>query len=540
MIKTKGKVIALAVMFMFGAVFAYAQAESPASNTSLATFGEMGTDVDLFLDTVGYKDMEMDNFFLFSRFGANIPQARLDLGVAFNVGDLYFGVWYDGNVIGQSNGDSQSGERWLAAPNPAEANSRRGEMIEVSARSKANPSATYGLLVGLREMGMGFKFTFVDDLSITSTGTFPSGNSFSETLRGSQTFALEFGGEIGPLQKVGFSMPIVSNRRESTTLTQGIPGLGGGSVSYQTRTLNAAGTAITSQAGLLAADGNYVQPDLYVQLGFGALSVENNLRLRIYGTPSVAFRGTASDNLPGVGFSNVTYDASHRTGSAHGHDLLNIWDERFWLENVVSPSFNINNNAEGEEAQRLTFSATAALPLTLRFTGNSLNVRRDRYGNEPNFDLSGDRPSSYSINFYEGSGFHLGIAPVVTAGVSFQVAAPFAVNAGIQADLFSWSMDVTSTERKALNANDADRLSQIPGGTFSGLAPSTETSYTTFNFSYPQLSLAAGFSFNVVDRALVDLVFIRYANPTAAGTIYKAIGDGIGSGDTSIVLSVKF
>jgi hypothetical protein len=106
---------------------------------------------------------------------------------------------------------------------------------------------------------------------------------------------------------------------------------------------------------------------------------------------------------------------------------------------------------------------------------------------------------------------------------------------GIKADLFSWSM--VNRKERAVKYEDDPLAGQF---TASGFTHSTDSNITDYYFTYPKLSFALGFTFNFRQMASLDFVFINVTNPTAAGSIYKAVGDGLGSDATSVVLTLKF
>jgi len=530
MIKTKSKIAALAVILFLGAGVVFAQAISPESNASKATFGEITTDVDNFLDSAGYKDIELGNFFLYNRFGANIPQAKLDIGAALNAGSLYLGFYYNGRVTGNREGPSRSGEYFLVDPDPGNTDQSNGEKMKYSARNKAASGADYGVLVGVG--GIGIKFTYEDDLTIA--GAYAS-LSAAETLTGTAIPSFEVGLNLGPLSKIGLSLPIEHNRQQTTTFL----GSGSGTVDYSSFD-RSNGANVSNRASIFEAQGNYVQPDVYVKLDFSEMGIkgftlENNLRLRLYGLPAFG----NSKALSGVGYIMTTYD-SNKTVNGDASESTSVWDKRFWIEDQITPAFNFSNapsgksegegEAEGEKSggSKFTYSATVALPIGVRFVSHSMNYSRTSSGTATldNIDIK---------DFYKGSSFSLGISPALSAGIQYQVVKPFAVQAGINAELFTVSM-VSDKTAKTTPDSSAEIAAHV--ATLGGY--SADSSAVNTFFTYPKLSFGAGFTISLFDKAALDFALIYYANPTAAGTIYKAVGDGLGSGDTSVVLSLKF
>jgi hypothetical protein len=521
MIKTKSIVIVLAMMMVFGVVFAFAQE----SNTSKATMGEFTTDVDNFLSSTRWKNMEMENFFAFSRFGANIADAKLDLGTAFKIGGLYLGMYFDGSVYGTSIGTSYTGERFVfQQTQPATPANTKGETFKVSERTINASNNNYGLLVGVG--GLGIKATFFDGASISSssTGTAATG-TFSETFSGNSDVYVEAGLGLGPFSRVGLGFDIVSGHTKSITIDDP------GSVEYLTTF-----TGVTTQGQLMDTAGTYVEPRLFLAFDFdNGLSIWNDLSFRIFYTPDVQFGGK-SGSLSGVGYSNTVYDFYAPTVAANANTRTSVWDKRGYFSNTLTPMYNFGGSALGtgteeeEGFDRLSYSITAALPITLTFINHALNAKWEQGSN-----ATGPVGADWEVNdFYKRSFFGFQLAPEITAGLKFQLARMFSIQGGLKAELFDWRIIHRSETEVKPSDDDTLRLT-----TYS-LVPSEDSSHTWTSFNLPKLSFSAGFSMNFRDTALVDLVLIKVAHPTAAGSIYKAVGDGLGSGDTSIVLSIKF
>lgn len=463
------KVIVFAAMMVLGAALVFAQQ----SNTDQATFGEFGTDVDNYLHTVNWKDVDLKGFFAFSRFGANLPQGRLDLGVAFKPSNLYMGFYYNGDVLGYGETSST------------------GRVLE---NRKRNPNATYGVLLGLGS-GMGVKFTFKDNLLVTAPS--PTDGE-GDVWLGSLTPAIELGGKFGPISIIRLSMPIMYNRAELVSATTN-------SSTYITAPVDENGNLIADDYGLLDADGNYAEPDIYIKLGVGALTLENNLRFRIYGVPAY---GTDAKNgsQVGVGFVTTTiYEEGDNSRVAY-------WDNRFFLEDVITPSFNVSGSSGV-----LAYSVTVGIPLTIGGASHALNYKVEG-------------PGAVEIkDYWKQNDFHLEVAPSVSVGLKVQPLEMLSLQGGLAADLFSWRMETNSTTK----------VSQTDEMTDNGLGASPDGSSTKFDFYYPKLSVATGLTFEIKKTVALDLLFFKQIIPSAAGMIYRAVGDSVGSSGASVVLSVK-
>jgi hypothetical protein len=111
------------------------------------------------------------------------------------------------------------------------------------------------------------------------------------------------------------------------------------------------------------------------------------------------------------------------------------------------------------------------------------------------------------------------------------------VQGGLLVNLFSWKVTSDSIKKVTLSDEKQADLDDLIGPTS---IYDQDVKNTTFEFNYPNVSLALGLTFNFGTSAALDLAFIKYANPTADGMIYKAIGDGFLSDETSLVFSLKF
>jgi len=542
MIKKISKIVAFAAMVVFVATAAFAD---PESNTSKATFGEFDTDVGSFLDSTGWKDLELGKFFAFSRFGANIPQAKLDAGFGVKVGGskearavtrdvagedgeytqvteytegsdgLYFGVYYRGGLTAQSVDPSERVPSTIYRNKGAENEAK--EQFKISQRNKANPDAFYGVVLGLSN-GVGLKLTLEDQLGITSTGA----PDYLETRIGTMRPYVELGKSFGPINKIGLGVLVDYNRHQGTYVdTIGSP-------NTVTRIIFTEGinTPITSVTAVTAAeimglDGNYIEPDIFLDMGFGMLSVSNNLKFRIYGMPGGKF-GSAdgSDRLAGVGIDRTHFSMANDPAVNVKESL---WDNRFYIRDEIEASVGFEGS---NESGVFSFSVTPKVPVGLTFTNHKLNYKLETS------DTAVDNINEEG--FLKSSVFAVDVAPAVTAGVKVQPVEMLSLHAGVELNLFNWTMITTSVKDGKKPAEANETLINNLGG------PSVKApAHVENRFTYPSLSLAGGFSFNFKGAEL-DMVLIKDVQPTTAGMIYKAVGDGFGNGDTSIVLSIKF
>jgi hypothetical protein len=516
MIKTEKKVVTLIVMMVFGAALAFAQQ----SNTDIATFGRFQNDADYFFSSTDWKNVDLKGFFGYTRLGANIPAGQVDAGAAFKAGSLYVGAYYNGKVLGQTETANTTN---VSLTNAA---ADKTETITVSESRKISPGATYGALVGIGAMGI--KFTLEDNLAITNNSpvVVPPGHTYySELSKGNVTPTVEVGGSFGPITKISLSVPIVYDVAALTDVNAG----GNDTVVY-TYTTQGTGTGATK---LLNADGSYAQVDIGLSMEFGKLTLDNNLRFNIYGVNATGKDGKALSQ-PGVADVITTFDPFTTASTSR---YVAVYDNRLFIEDEIVPSFDIAKGTS--EDGKFAFAANLGIPVKFTFVNHAMNAK----GEASNTFGAGIGTSFELADYYKQTNFDLGVAPNLKAAVQLKPAEVFSLQTGIGLDLFSWTMkNTTTTEVKAPSAGSKDALA---GAYINGLVTgyytnSGESNTTAFEFTYPDLSFALGFTVYFKKLATLDFVYINKFNPSVAGLVYKAVGEGLGSGDTSLVLTLKF
>ena len=495
--KKASKVIVFLAMIVLSAALVFAQQ----SNADKATFGEFGTDVDNYLDTVGWKDVEMNNIFAFTRLGSNIGNGMLDLGAGVKAGNIYIGLYYTGQVVGQQ-ANPYTGKAYVSSGSGTEA-------IDVREHRKANPNATYGALVGLSN-GMGIKFKF-DDFLVVNDGGLTPGHNYGEMWKGNLRPYLELGG-LGALKKIGLGVDIVYNRTETIDVNSN-------DVYYETITLQNDGSAITDPAELRAAAGNYVEPDIYLKFGSGNFTLENNLSFRIYGLSAYDKNGKPIVQ-PGVGFVSTTYNP----GTSNSSTFTALYDNRFFIQDIIAPSYNISG-----EAGKLNYSITGALPITIGVTSHALSA----------IDESGSTTDKFD-DFYKSAVFNLAFTPQIAAGLKYQLLEVLAVQCGLSAEFFTWDLNSeTQTKVSTGNTSQQNALTAATGAFGVTGVESSDAVDNYVTFFNPKVSVGLGATFTLKNLAL-DFVFVQELAPSIPGAIYQAVGDGLGNNETSIVLSMKF
>jgi hypothetical protein len=99
--KWKVVLLALITASVLSMALAAQEPPSPESNTSKATAGNFGTDVDNFLSLHSWGDVEIEKSFIYGGFRNSdaFDGYALDLGYARYFGGLYLGAFYEGRIV---------------------------------------------------------------------------------------------------------------------------------------------------------------------------------------------------------------------------------------------------------------------------------------------------------------------------------------------------------------------------------------------------------------------------------------------------------
>jgi hypothetical protein len=516
MIKTIKKVIALLVMMFLGELL-FAQA----SNLSIATFGRFQNDADWFFSSSDWKNVDFFGLFVYDRLGANITAGIMDIGTSFKAGELYIGAYYNGNVLGYKDGASTTSSITLYDPDPSKSTT---ETISVSIRNKKNVDAVYGALVGFGSLG--FKLTFEDKLEIT--GSDSGAGVYNEIMKGSLTPALEIGGSFGPLYKISLRVPIVYDSGVTTTTDFN-------EAAYETKTLGTGlPAALSDRDRLLQADGNYVQIDLGLAFLFGGVFyLDNNLRVNIYGVNAAQKDGKSAIQ---TGVADIFSGFDPFTQTNNKSSYLAIYDNRFWIQDEIVPSFDLVK----DESEKFAYAVNLGAPIKVTFVNHAMNAK-----GEANAEFSALAENSFEVkDYYKQTNFDLGVSPFLKAAVQWKPAEIISLQCGIGLDLFSLSMKFQTTEKVnpfvsgSKSEAGYNMMNSLSGGAYDGY--SNDSSVTMFDFTYPNLNFALGFTLYIKEIATLDFAYINKYNSSLAGLVYKAVGEGLGNGDTSLILTVKF
>ncbi|MDR2491072.1 MAG: hypothetical protein LBD20_06690 [Spirochaetaceae bacterium] len=481
------------------------------SNRSSSTAGRFGTDVDDFLDPTAFGGVlggdEPKSFFAYTRLGRGTLNGNLELGAATKIGELlYIAAFYNGWF--QFDGKNTVKGK--------DENLTDSESVRLNVENRSGKPFEIDALVGIGSMGI--KLIYEDNLNIVGT---QNASGVTNTYLGSIKPAVDVGFASGVLSEIRLSIDF--HRDETITQTASAPALShsGNSIASDTTVTTAAGfvaAAVKNTATPAAFDGkkvgSYVEPELYLSLGFGSFGLENSLALRFF-TNSAADKSDGEkhdDDVIGLAWWNTSYNAQTGTSSS----IQAVWDNKFYLSDTITPAYALSGKLADEKFE---WKVKALLPITLTFGSDDFSAKVDSGGSSTKYE-----------SFYKASSFDFGIVPTVKAAVSYRPHDVIGLHAGVQVSVFDWSLTTQKTEKVDLSAAVAGELTGM------GLAPSGDSASSDSTFTGPGMTLGAGATFYLGPCAL-DLVLLKGAQPTVDGVIYEAISGGL---KAAVVISAKF
>jgi hypothetical protein len=523
MIKKNQKIIALCAMMLLSAGL-FAQE----SNRSQSSAGQFGTEVDNFLSTTDFGSVfdgtpdggASKSFFVYTRLGRGTLNGNLELGAAAKTGGkLSIGAFYNGWVhFDKAQSKSYSFDVYKAG--------KPDESRTWTAENRNGKPLTIGALVGIGDLGI--KALYEDELKITGTGDNTTGK-IENIYDGYIKPSVEVGGFKGPFKQARLSINFVRDEMITQTMPSGKPSHSGSSVR------DSSGNAITSglknaveSAAAPGKIGSYVEPELYVSLGFGDFSLENSLAMRFYtnSAAKVSDAKTHDSDVVGLAYWNTSWDPDSDPGSS----MSAVWDNKFFLKDIITPGYGLG----GDVTDKLSWKVKAEVPVALGIDSNKYSAK-----------IATGSASAEAADFANSSAFIVGITPALKAGVSFKPASVIDLHAGVQVDILNWQLAANS-RKKVLDSGD-NPLDKISGDaalksqvqsliSSEGGFTQADDSWSTSDFTGPGMALGAGVTVYLGPAAL-DFILLKNAKPTVDGMFYEAISGGL---NAALVLSATF
>lgn len=510
------------------------------SQTDTATSGLFGNDVDDFLSTTGYGDVEFDSWFSYLGWSGS----NLSVGYARRFGGLYGALNYTGNILETEDPNSTSGGRFSTKTNSAVWDSLGVNTQTTTSEYNEDPWADsrndVDLLLGIA--GMGIKLGFAENLRITDnpTGTINSiteypGNTFAQHRNIVDTYRnidgwltpslgwgmnLDLGGmTLSPSVAVNFTIyqdELLDIRKSFDTLDGSVQGEEVSVVTYVTPTSSSPEPAenarfenylfpyITLGADLVLKDDGVVEIDAGLEYSIG---------LRLYNNSFDVFgvTGSTTGTIPNL---QGTHRLTQRTyGAAEYQYVSAAFTEQTYMVHYITPSFTYYQNLT--DAVQIGFDITPAFSI-----GSSKILSWDetteREYAAPSYQ-GANRASRVTVTTTdkdETNSTFFGITPAISAGVTYAlVPNRFVVNAGLGASIEYTTISATikpaGPGRIVTTVTDEEgnetKTVDYTGATF----PVTYNDYvlTQSNWSGLSGTASAGFTLYFTPKFLLDTSF---------------------------------
>jgi hypothetical protein len=509
-----------AVAILALSVFPLAAQES---NTSKATLGNFGTDVDDFLDVHSYGGVEFDEWFSFAGYD---DSNLLSLGYAFRLGGLYLGAYYSGNIIKYAAASNPGTKTETIAQTYTTVNNAPAvDTITTTTAYTSDPTTTNNKAdIFLGVAGMGFKLGFWENLE--TSDRYPGAaesvvvetpaslrRAVNEYVDYSRVFGimlpsliwgmgLDLGG-ITLKPSVGFGLGIIQN---STSYTHNV---------YTIQAGNYIGNNDTTKSQIL---GNYIQPQITAGVGLdfaekdgaeSGLGLEYGINFDLYSNSYEGLRG-ASDTVAGTVSMTHLYRVAETLANRTETDRLTLTNtEKSGISHSITPSYWYANKLSDQVS--LGFTAEAGISFgsvknaakyeqttVTTVTDYSLNLAN----NYVNTQVVSGGQNDVEISTFE-------FAPAIAAGLTF-AAAPdkFIINAGIGAAI-TYSSETTLTNPNSREVTSSRTVNGLGTVTMDTVTVNTTTTHRDEQkiedyWTPLTVNIGAGFTLYFTDKFAVD------------------------------------
>ena len=401
-------------------LFAQAMPGFAPSATSVTTQELFLSDSDNFISPRNFNRVEFDRFFATASF---VQGNRVNVGYAFNVGNLYFALAYSG--FGFANRfeltySLVSVDDWATSGN------RRGGVMHFAAvpnlPGAAQPENNFGVLVGLENFGIRFALSssrqsFSGDETIFGPIAGATHLANWETSYGSLTPQLAFGFteyllDAGIRPWITFGLEFFRDFYAFEVAPP--PG------------------ATTDLGTQIQRANNYTQFD--IDLGLGGFSLINGETFNFYVDLDLSFNVRSFNN----DFSFVNAAGNWETNQISGTFAGGVFSERSWNR------FNLMPHVGGEWlGEALSLAYNFALPITI--TNQSEQVRT----------LDGTTGNFTNI-YTDESSTTVELNPVLSLGLMWALRPAITLNAGGSARLGTLGRTTTEVVHRGAPTTDDD------------------------------------------------------------------------------------
>ena len=538
--KTRKVIVLIAITALVLALPLSAQIiGTPGSNTSQATSGIFGNDVDDYMSYHFYSDVKFEKWFGFVGWNSN-PS----LGYATKLGGIYLGAWYNGNIVSIPSGTYTE----TITPDYDDDNQiliSSTKTISYSSVAMINTNNHLEILLGLG--GMGFKVGVFENLQTNKLGgnsirTFTTTdtqdglieyrnepvefNSTSGSFRPYVGWGASFG-SLRPYAELSFDM---YQYKQIDTYKDYDTYLGKQTGTENIRRAAGSATLPNGDSYMMPALGLGLEYDLakktntQTTLGLG-YNMDIKLYNNDYGASGV--NGTAKGTVYWGALPTTITHYADRTVTSIANQTIDIVEIKDMNHGLV-PSFMIT----GEPISGFKLGFRAELPVSLGI--KSEDYYQDKYSiTTVKYDLPNvDKSKNYTntVRVHEANGLLettvLDIGANLSLGASFAlVPNRFTVNAGIGGTPFTFTRTVAkaspngpegtttyTTEVDGYGAKTIDTVVYTPTGTYQSDTTATNAIWTAFSYGF-----SGGFVFNFSPQAAVDMV-VSASNRTSGAT----------------------
>jgi len=502
MVKRKVTVMAVLAVLLAGLSPLAAQQ----SETNKATATVFTNDVDIYMDVIDFKNLDLGKMFSF----AGVRRNNLELGYAGKMADNYIAAYFSGNFYQLAD----AGYDITVETSPTVVNGEIvSESIVVTKALNDNPGLAENELSVLLGLGnMGFKLSIYQNQAFYQA---PAGmpDSVVTTDTGTDTIVTEeytktsrVEGYLLPLLTWGMPMAFGENTLKPRISLGALLVQSNAKASYdENTTVNGEtpigasvlhGEYIRKQGSLSPVLGANIGLDMPekegVQMGFG---LEYGLTVNLY--PSKMSERTIQTSTT-VTFADTTVTEGETNASNPGFGMVNTLAPSLYYTKTIGERLSVGFNSRiGVSFENSKHSAQTTQVINTTFTSNSGNVA-DNYEEVYTAFTPGDTVSSMELS----------IDPSINFGFTYQVVpGKFQVNAGyaIQAPVFSTTRTLTTrsdyykeTSVRTWGDGDVDTFEDIYGDPTSIDEDRTETlervnSWDAFRGT---LSFGCGFVFS--------------------------------------------
>jgi len=516
------KVMALAVVT--GLVVALVPVAAQTSNTAQATYGNFKTDVDNFLSVHDYTKVDMEKWFGY----AGYDSSMLSLGYARNIGDLYLGTYYNGNMFYSSNPTDITE---VETTNYVTTGVIIGNEV-VTSDWNYNPKLftnnRFDVLIGVA--GMGIRVGFYEDLE-TATGRFTADNSFnfndtadvitvdSTTNTRSvveYTDGVKTSGSIRPSIQWGMSLPMDAMTLKPFAYVE-LNLYQDSAASTMKDYTEVWGTkesgAMETTAGM---DNGNIKPTVYLgaAVDFAKKDTTQSSAQLVYGF-STGIYSNSNNSVAGtaewIKTSTDTYDvifeqnvSNENVSTVEKSDMNHILFSRYSFTKDLSDRISVGMIANAE----------ISVSSNLEKSNNKVtNVKSyNKYTQNPADDYVETTVTTTPGDTVETSSF--GFSPYLQGGLAFDlVPGVFVLNAGINVDLPAYTNETIKTTRSDFYESKTTTVdgtgvvtsdTVINGSSVDLTDPRVESQSSRNDWNAMSASISAGFTLNLDKNMAFD------------------------------------